>query len=213
MTRLELVDIQKGYECELFLGVNFSLDSAQSLAILGVSGSGKSTLLHISSTLLSPDSGSVLFNGIDIYAQSPDKRLEILRYEIGIIFQSHYLFRGFSGRDNLEVASLLSGKDIDTDLLLRLGIADILGQDISSISGGQAQRLSIARTLTKRPSLIIADEPTGNLDSASARVVIEILLEYVEQNGAILLIATHDESIAELCSRTMRLEDRHLVSI
>lgn len=205
---LEVKNLSYSFERPLFEDVNFTLQNRESLAILGVSGSGKSTLLNITSTLLKPQNGNVYLDGIDIYSKASKQNL--LRHKIGIVFQSHYLFRGFSVRDNLKVSSLLSQKEIDFKLLQELQIDHILDQDVGSISGGQAQRVSIARMLTKRPSFIIADEPTGNLDKDTAIKTMQILLNYIDQNDAVLLLATHDRDIASLCTRTVALNDKRL---
>ncbi len=179
---------------------------------MGVSGSGKSTLLYILSTLLAPNSGEVIFEGNDIYAQGADELLRIRREEFGIIFQSHYLFRGFSAKENLEVASILGNQAIDVALLKRFGIESLLHQQVGSLSGGQQQRFSIARVLTKKPKIIFADEPTGNLDKESAKKVMDELMNYVNENDAALIVTTHDKTIADICNRRFQLKDKGLWS-
>ncbi|PAF41587.1 ATP-binding cassette domain-containing protein [Helicobacter sp. 11S03491-1] len=208
---LKAIQMSHRFDTLLYEDLNFEVSSGESVAILGVSGSGKSTILNNLSTMLKPISGRVsLLEFEDIYGLSPNKLLEIRRYQIGIIFQSHYLFRGFNGYENLKVASILSGQPIDKSLLESLGIAQVLHQNIGELSGGQQQRLSIARVLTKKPKIIFADEPTGNLDKQTAQNVMEIIFEYVDKSGGILVLATHDEKIAKKCTQTFRLENTKL---
>lgn len=194
------------FENTLYKDLELTLESKQSIAIMGISGSGKSTLLHNLSTMLKPTSGQVMLFGLDIYSLKPHMLLTLRREKIGIIFQAHYLFRGFSVKENLEIASILSGNGIDTELLEKFGIAHTLYQDIGSLSGGQQQRLSIVRILTKRPKIIFADEPTGNLDSKSAYDVMECLLGFIRDSDSGLLIVTHDINVAKMCDRAYRLE-------
>ncbi|RAX53931.1 ABC transporter ATP-binding protein [Helicobacter sp. 10-6591] len=194
------------FENTLYKDLELTLESKQSIAIMGVSGSGKSTLLHNLSTMLKPTSGQVMLFGLDIYSLKPHILLTLRREKIGIIFQAHYLFRGFSVKENLEIASILSGNGIDMELLEKFGIAHTLHQDIGSLSGGQQQRLSIVRILTKKPKIIFADEPTGNLDSQSAYDVMECLLGFIRDSDSGLLIVTHDINVAKMCDRAYKLE-------
>ncbi|RAX55234.1 ABC transporter ATP-binding protein [Helicobacter sp. 16-1353] len=201
-------NVSHSFDSLLYEDVNLSIESASSVAILGVSGSGKSTFINNLSTLLPPLSGKISLNGIDdIYSKNDAEILEIRRKEIGIIFQSHYLFRGFSALENLQVASILTNKKIDMDLLESFGIASVLKQQISSLSGGQQQRLSIARVLTKKPKIIFADEPTGNLDRKTSLKVMNVVFEYIKKYNASMIIATHDNEIANMCDRKFYLKD------
>lgn len=211
MPLLQATQLAHAFERELFSGVSLEADAGETIAIMGVSGSGKSTLLHALSTLLKPLQGDVKLLGRSIYQLSAPELLALRREQIGIIFQSHYLFRGFSVMENLEVASILSAQPLDDSLLEAFGIDRLKGQGVGSLSGGQQQRLSIARVLTKKPRLIFADEPTGNLDSETASSVMEALFSYVKAQGALLLFATHDASLARRCDRLYRLENRQLL--
>lgn len=202
------------FETLLYKDLFFELFEGESMAILGVSGSGKSTILSNLSTMLKPVSGKIgLLNYEDIYALSENKLLEIRRYELGIIFQSHYLFRGFSGLENLKVASILSRKSVNEELLESLGIAKVIHQNIGELSGGQQQRLSIARVLTKNPKIIFADEPTGNLDKDTAKNVMEVIFDYIRKTRGALVLATHDEEIAKACTKVFSLQDYNLKDI
>lgn len=207
---LEAKDLSHAFEYPLFNNVNLMLNPTDSIAIIGASGSGKSTLLHNLSTFLEPQSGTVLFNNIDIYKLNQKERLKIRRDFFSVIFQQHYLLRGFSGLENINIASLLSNKELDLDLAKRFGIDGVLSQNSSTLSGGQQQRVSIVRTLTKKPKVIFADEPTGNLDKATANEVLDALLEYVTKESAAIVCVTHDESVAAKCKMVYRLENNQL---
>jgi len=197
---LEVQNLSHSFEYNLFSDINFTLNPKESISIVGVSGSGKSTLLHICATLLKPDSGEVKLFGKDLYKQKNRDILKLRREDVGIIFQSHYLFKGFDAFENIELATLLNGTEIDDKLIEKLGITNVLKQKIGELSGGQQQRVSIARVLSKKPKIIFADEPTGNLDSKTASEVMNILFEYIEQNDAALLLVTHDNDLANRTS-------------
>jgi putative ABC transport system ATP-binding protein len=195
----------------LFENVNLKIKEKEKIAIVGSSGSGKSTLLHILSSFLKPNIGEVIFNGKNLYSLKQNELIEIRKKEIGIIFQFHYLFNTFSALENLEVAALLSGRDIDYALLERLKIKNVIHQNIQTLSGGQQQRVSIARVLTKKPKIIFADEPTGNLDKQNAYEVIEVLKEYCNNNNAALITVTHDLEIAAKFDKVYVLKNKKLV--
>lgn len=199
-----------GYERQILENVSLELKAGETLSIMGVSGSGKSTLLHILSSFLKPQGGEVRIFGDDIYTLPTNKLLALRRNSIGIIFQSHYLFSGFSAQENLEVAALLSGEKIDAEVLSLFGILEILPQNIGTLSGGQQQRLSIARILTKRPKIIFADEPTGNLDRETAFSVMQLLFDYVKLTQSLLIFATHDPILAKKAMYAFRLENTTL---
>lgn len=199
-----------GYERQILEKVSLELRAGEILSVMGVSGSGKSTLLHILSSFLEPKSGEVRIFDNEIYTLSANKLLELRRNDIGIIFQSHYLFSGFSAQENLEVASLLSGEKIDEEILSLFGISEILSQSVGTLSGGQQQRLSIARILTKRPKIIFADEPTGNLDRETAFSVMQLLFDYVQLTQSLLVFATHDPILAKKAMYAYRLENTTL---
>ena len=207
---LKAEGLSHAFDYPLFDHVDLSVREGEKVAVIGVSGSGKSTLLHILATLLKPNEGRVELLGSDIYAIDPQAQLAIRRYEIGIVFQFHYLFKGMSAAENIEVATLLSETEPDGALMERLGIAGVLYQRVTELSGGQQQRVSIARVLSKNPRFIFADEPTGNLDDETARVVMEALFSHVQKVRGGLFLVTHDERIADSCDRVYRLHDRKL---
>jgi putative ABC transport system ATP-binding protein len=207
MTLLNATSLSHAFEYPLFEDISLTLNAGESMAIVGVSGSGKSSLLHILSSLLRPNSGTVELFGNDIY-QLDDKRLvELRRDDLGLIYQSHYLFKGFSAYENLEVAALLARQSIDPDLLKRLGIDKVIHQKVTELSGGQQQRVSIARVLSKKPRLIFADEPTGNLDHTTAFEVMDIFEDYLKVHQAGMVLVTHDEALASRCHRLYRMHE------
>ncbi len=207
---LEATNISHSFDTLLFSEVNFSLNPSQSIAIIGRSGSGKSTLMHIFSTFIKPHHGVVKLFNKELYIQN-DEDIELLRrYDIGIIFQFHYLFKGMNAMQNVEVATMLSGGEIKESLLEKLEIKELMHQKISELSGGQQQRVSVARVLSKSPRIIFADEPTGNLDKDTADLVMDVLLDYIKETEAGLLLVTHDETMARRCSSIYKLEEHTL---
>lgn len=213
MELLRGVNLTHAFEYTLFENINITLHNRESIAILGVSGCGKSTMLHILSTLLKPNSGEVFYNEREIYSLSSDERLKIRRNDFGIIFQSHYLFKGFSAYENIELAAKLVNKKIDNEILDKLQISQILKQKIGELSGGQQQRVSIARVLHKNPNIIFADEPTGNLDKDTANDVFDVLFDYINKKDGGLILVTHDENLAQKCSSVYHLIDKKLIKI
>jgi len=210
---LYATNLSHSFDYTLFKNINFSLNHKESIAIVGVSGSGKSTLLHILSSLLKPNEGEVFYNQKSIYKLSNEELLKIRRKDFGIIFQSHYLFRGFSGIENLQISKMLSNKEIDFELLKRFKIDKVIEQNIGNLSGGEQQRLSIARVLIKKPKVVFADEPTGNLDEVTAYEVMNELIQYTFKENAGIIIVTHNLELAKLCNKIFKLEDKELVQI
>ena len=210
MNLLSAHNLSHSFDYQLFEDVSLALQAKESIAIVGMSGSGKSTLLHLLSTLLQPQQGEVELFGKNIATLSA-KELGVLRREqIGLVFQSHYLFKGFSAYENLEIAEILSQKPISEELLERLDIKHCIEQKVTELSGGQQQRVSIARVLTKQPKLIFADEPTGNLDAQTAHDVMELFFEYIQNHDAGMVLVTHDEGLAHMCSKVYKLENKAL---
>ncbi|MEZ4692727.1 MAG: ABC transporter ATP-binding protein [Aliarcobacter sp.] len=210
---LQANNLSHKFDYELFKDLSLSLYKKESIAIIGTSGSGKSTFLNILSSLLKPTSGNVVFKSKDMYSIKQNELLRIRRDDFGIIFQAHYLFRGFSAIENLEIATLLSGEKIDEKLLKALNIDYVINQGVGELSGGQQQRLSIARVLTKKPKIIFADEPTGNLDKDTANIVMNTLFNYIENNDAGLILVTHENELAMKCNKVYKLEDLKLQEI
>ncbi len=207
---LEATALEKSFDYQLFKDLSLTLYSKQSVAVMGRSGSGKSTLLHILSTLLQPDSGHVYIDGEDIYTLKREQLESIRRHKVGIIFQSHYLFKGLSAYENIETATLLAGTTIDKSIFEMLQIDHVINNKVSDLSGGQQQRVSIARVLSKKPKIIFADEPTGNLDKDTAALVMDTLNQYIKEHDAALFLVTHDQSIANKAQKLYQLENKRL---
>ena len=207
---LQAQNLSHEFDYPLFNALNLELHAQETIAIMGASGTGKSTLLNLLCSLLKPKSGDVLFQNKKIYSLKKQELLNIRRDDFGIIFQAHYLFRGFSAYENLQVASLLSKNAINNELLKELNIDFVMNQGVGELSGGQQQRLSIARVLTKKPQVIFADEPTGNLDKKTAQEVMNALFSYVKNNGAGMIIVTHENEIAMQCDKVYELNDLEL---
>ncbi|RAZ51316.1 ABC transporter ATP-binding protein [Campylobacter hyointestinalis] len=207
---LKAVNLSHKFDYPLFSNLNLNINPATTTAITGVSGSGKSTILHILSTLLKPTSGEVIYNEKSIYNINENELLKIRRLEFGIIFQAHYLFKGFNAYENIELANVLSGHKINIELLKKLKIDHVINQKIGELSGGQQQRVSIARVMSKKPRIIFADEPTGNLDKNTANEVMDVIFDYVKNENAALVIVTHDEDLASKCDFKFRLSEQKL---
>ncbi|MCR4942836.1 MAG: ABC transporter ATP-binding protein [Campylobacter sp.] len=208
MEILRASNLKFAYDYTLFENVNLSIKQGESSAILGVSGCGKSTLLHILSTLLKPNLGEVFYDNKSLYKLSENELIKIRRNDFGIIFQSHYLFKGFNALENIELASILSNKSIDVDVLKSLKISELMKQKVGELSGGQQQRVSIARVMMKKPRIIFADEPTGNLDKQTANEVMASIVSYIKQNEASLILVTHDNELASNCDNIYKLENK-----
>ena len=207
---LQIKNVTHNFDYPLFENIDLNLYKNESIAIVGASGTGKSTLLNIFSSLLLPNQGEVIFEGKDILKLSKNELLKLRKDKFGIVFQAHYLFRGFTAYENLMISELLSSNKIDKALLKRLNIDHILEQQIGELSGGQQQRLSCARVLTKKPSIIFADEPTGNLDKETANELMSILLDYIKTSNAGMIMVTHEDNIANQCDRIFKLENYKL---
>ncbi len=205
--------LSHAFDYLLFDGLDLSLARSQSIAILGTSGTGKSTLLHILSSFVKPNKGRVEILGREISALKLPELEALRRNDIGIIFQQHYLFRGFSALDNIQTSSMICGKPIDQAQLDALGIAHLLNRNALELSGGEQQRVSVARVLVKRPKIIYADEPTGNLDKKTAADVMRVIFNYIKERDAGMFLVTHDEKIAANCDRVMLLEDKKLRAV
>lgn len=213
MNLLKATSLSHAFEYPLFHNLSLALNARESMAIIGVSGSGKSTLMHILSSMLVPNEGMVELFGRNIYELNEKELVKLRRLDLGLIYQSHYLFKGFSGYENLEVAALMANQTIDNKLLERLGIEQVCHQKVTELSGGQQQRVSIARVLSKKPRLIFADEPTGNLDHATAQEVMNIFFDYLKEHNAGMILVTHDESLASQCDHIYRMNDGILTKV
>ena len=213
MVVLKVAAVRKSYgtgdgPLEVLRGVDLSLGAGNSLALTGESGSGKSTLLHLIGGLDRPDAGSICISGVEI-ARMGDKGLASLRRgTVGVIFQQFNLIPSLDVAANLAFQARLAGRHDpawQADLAARLGLAGMLARYPEQLSGGQQQRVAIGRTLAARPKLVLADEPTGNLDEATGDAVLNLMLELVAETGAALLMVTHSERLAAQCSGRVHL--------
>ena len=211
---LELKDITKSFsgvdgDVEVLRGVSLGLDAGQTLALTGESGSGKSTILHISAGLEVPDGGSLHLEGVEINGLGETERANLRRSEIGIVFQQFNLIPSLTVEANIGFQASLAGrrdKSFESELVEALGLQDQLKQYPESLSGGQQQRVAIARALAVRPKLLLADEPTGNLDESTASAVLTAMLDLVGRTGAALMVVTHSAALAEKMDRRVRLK-------
>lgn len=213
MELLKAKNLYHSFDYPLFNGVDFELNPSQSVAIVGRSGSGKSTLLHILSAFLTPKKGEVTLLNQKIDELNSSDIDKMRRFDLGMIFQFHHLFKGMKAIENIEIATILSNSTIDMTLLEKLEIASLIDQKTSELSGGQQQRISIARVLCKKPKIIFADEPTGNLDKETAQLVMNVLKDYILQEKAGLVVVTHDYDIAKMCDKIFVLENQSLKEI
>ncbi len=191
--------------------VSFSVEKGEFVSIVGPSGSGKSTLLHILGGVDRPTSGKVFINGTDIHGLSEDKLAIFRRRQIGLIYQFYNLLPVLNVDENIALPHLLDGRKLDKqrldDIVERMGLADRRNNLPSQLSGGQQQRVSIGRALFNHPTIILADEPTGNLDRHTGAEIIHLLRESNRSQKQTLLLITHDESIALQADRMLYIED------
>lgn len=194
---------------------SLSIEAGKFTAIVGRSGSGKSTLLHMLGGLDLPDSGKVYIEGQDIFSLKDDRLAAFRRRKIGFIFQSYNLIPSLNVWENIVLPIGLDGRKADEDyvsvILRRIGMEDKIHALPSTLSGGQQQRAAIARALASRPAIILADEPTGNLDSKTELEVVSILKSCVTEYGQTLVMITHDETIAQMADRMIVIEDGKVV--
>ncbi|MCP4354489.1 MAG: ABC transporter ATP-binding protein [Proteobacteria bacterium] len=223
-TILELNDIHKTYHTagvalEVLKGANFKVSEKQTVAIVGESGSGKSTFLHIASLLDSFDRGKIIFKGKHISGLPDKEKSKIRNKNFGFVYQSHLLMKEFTVLENILMPILIEhsikrrDKEKATDLLVKLNIAELANKFPTELSGGQQQRVAIARALIQTPKVVFADEPTGNLDPETARVVREVFNQIIQEEGSSLVIVTHDMTLAETCDKIYRLEDKVLLEV
>jgi putative ABC transport system ATP-binding protein len=218
---IELRDVVRKFELgdqtvRALDGVNLQIRQGEYLSIMGPSGSGKSTLLHAIGLLDRPDSGSYQLDGLETTTLSEEERARERRQKIGFVFQSFHLIPRLSAQENIELPMLLEGiAPVERhrrarEVMERLGLLERAGHKPGQLSGGQQQRVAIARAIVMRPSLLLTDEPTGNLDSKSGRDVLE-LLEELHHSGITLLMVTHDAQLGSRAHRHIRMVDGKIV--
>lgn len=199
-------------------GVSLDIEKGSSVAVLGKSGSGKSTLMHAISGLDKPQKGKVLIDGEDILRLKPRATDKFRAQEMGFIFQSFFVEGGESCYDNVSLALETAGvarigrRKRIIEALEAVDLGDKVKSRAKDLSGGQKQRLAIARAIVGRPQILFADEPTGNLDSATSKVIEDLLFNYCKENNATLIIVTHDEDLAQKCQRVIHIKDGKIES-
>ena len=206
---------QRGEEVVRALdGVSMEVAAGEAIALVGASGSGKSTLLNLVSAVDRPSSGRVEVCGVELATASEDELLGLRRHCIGLVFQAFHLVPHLTAEENVALPLALDGRsdpDRVSELLRRVGLAHRRSHYPSELSGGEQQRTALARALVHRPRLLVADEPTGNLDSRTGSAVLELLAELRHEEGAALLLATHDERVASAADRVVHLHDGRVV--
>ncbi len=204
---------QGGQELVVFKNINLNIASGELASLVGPSGAGKSSILHIAGLLELPDNGDVLVNGAKSSNMSDAERTLIRRQSIGFIYQFHYLLQDFTALENITIPQLLNGsskEDADIrseELLVKLNIIDRKNHLPGEMSGGEQQRVSIARALANQPSILIADEPTGNLDPSTAEIVFNEFIKLAKEEGLSALIATHNMTLADSLDRKIILDN------
>jgi lipoprotein-releasing system ATP-binding protein len=218
---LALAGIERWYgegaaRVDVLQGVDLTINAGQSVAIVGPSGSGKSTLLHVAGLLDRADKGSVRMNGADVAGLNDDAVAALRNSNCGFVYQFHHLLREFTALENVLMPALIGGGKPDekraAGLLKAVGLTKRAGHYPHQLSGGEQQRVAVARALMNRPKLLLADEPTGNLDPHTADDVVEMLFGLVADEGMSALIVTHNMDLAERCDVVLRMEDGRLLN-
>lgn len=195
--------------------VSFSIDEGEFVAIVGSSGSGKSTLLHLMGGVDKPTSGRVLLNGIDVYSRTDEELAVFRRREVGLVYQFYNLVPVLTTVENMTLPVALDGREINEQrlctLITKLGLEGKEQSLPNQLSGGQQQRVAIGRALMNAPAVVLADEPTGNLDSVNSREIMELLRESNKEYEQTLVVITHDEDIALAANRIIAIEDGRIV--
>ena len=198
--------------------INLSIHQGEITSIVGPSGAGKTTLLQIIGTLLKPDKGELSIGGVNPFALSAQKQAHFRNKQIGFVFQFHQLLPEFTAAENVAIPAMIAGMSKRQalseaeQLLTQLGLADRLKHRPAQLSGGEKQRTAVARALINRPTLILADEPSGSLDTQRKEELIELFFELRDQLGQTFLIVTHDEDFAQRADRTLSLQDGRIIA-
>ena len=199
-------------------GVSLSISKGEVVSVVGASGAGKSTLLQILGTLSTPDTGSLIIDEQDVLRMNASKLSAFRNRRIGFVFQSHRLLPEFTALENVMIPSLIAGlsnreaASRAKALLSEVGLSDRMDHKPSELSGGEAQRVAIARALVNNPAVLFADEPSGNLDSATKQDIHRIFFEMREKHGQTIVIVTHDETLADMCDRKLVMSDGLIIN-
>ena len=211
---IEAYDIRKSYGSLLVLkGINFRAKAAEVLSIVGASGAGKSSLLQVLGSLSRPDSGKVLIDGTDLFALGSNALADFRNKKIGFVFQFHHLLPEFTALENVAIPALIAKEKMRAangrakELLTFLGLGDRLSHKPGELSGGEQQRVAIARALINRPAVLLADEPSGNLDTNTKKEIHKLFFDLREKYGQTIIIVTHDRDLASMSDRCLEMKD------
>lgn len=211
-------EIHKSYDnLHVLKGVNLRIESSEIVSIVGASGAGKSTLLHILGTLDQPDAGDVWMNEQKLFSKNRTELAEFRNRQIGFIFQFHNLLPEFTAQENIQIPGFISNqseghlKKRSGELAELLGISDRLDHKPSDLSGGEQQRVAVARALINEPSIVFADEPSGNLDTANAQLLHRLFFTLRDELGQAFVIVTHNEDLAEMADRKLEMMDGRML--
>jgi len=219
MVLLQASGIRKSYgQLAVLKGIDLEINRGEIVAIVGASGAGKSTLLHVLGTLDTPDHGKVLIENKDVFAQSSKKLAAFRNHSIGFVFQFHFLLPEFTALQNVMIPAEKLGKYTKSEIedrayekLKWLGMHEFAGKLSSKLSGGQQQRVAIARALINDPTIIMGDEPTGNLDSTNTNIVFDMLKDLSKSKGQTIISVTHDEEFALKSDRVIEMKDGQII--
>lgn len=215
---IEAKGINKGFgTLKVLRDIDFSANKGEITAIVGASGAGKSTLLQILGTLSTPDSGSLIIEGTDVLSLGSDALSHFRGSRLGFVFQAHHLLPEFTAMENVMIPAMIAGSSMKEartkalKLLSDMGLAQRADHKPSELSGGEQQRVAIARALINDPAVLLADEPTGNLDSQTKQEIHKVFFELRERLGQTIIIVTHDPELAALCDRCLTMKDGRFV--
>lgn len=214
--------ISKGFQTEggsvsVLDNVDLNIRAGDSIAIVGASGIGKSTLLHIMGTLDRPDSGNLVLDGIDVFSMNDDQVAKFRNRSIGFVFQFHYLLQGFTAIENVMMPALIGGysrkqaEGYAGQLLKRVGLEKRMKNRVAGLSGGEQQRTALARALVMKPKILLADEPTGNLDEKTGESIHDLLVELNHDYGMTTVVVTHNMKLAGRMKRRLTLHEGHVL--
>jgi lipoprotein-releasing system ATP-binding protein len=219
---IEAINIHKSFrtqagKLDILKDINLSITEGEMLGIVGASGAGKSTLLHILGALDKPSSGKVLFSGRDVFSLDDRLLAEFRNSSIGFVFQFHHLLPEFNSLENVMLPGLISNRTFEEtekrakQLLDELGLSKRVKHRPGELSGGEQQRVAVARALLQDPKIVLADEPTGNLDTATGKALFELLVERNRKNRTTFVIVTHNKDLSDRCHRVLEMADGRFV--